>query len=148
MIMKYLPPLLIALVLILYLASVYTTESRKTEVCFDGGCIDAEIARTPDQRATGLMFQKSLPKDSGMLFVFDAEGVYPFWMKNTLIPLDILWIDSDSRIVFIARDAQPCTTTCQNIEPGVAAKYVLEINAGISEAKGIKVGDSVRIGNA
>jgi len=66
-----------------------------------------------------------------MLFVFPQDGVYPFWMKDTLIPLDMIWINNNSRIVAI-RTAHPCTTDsdCPNYNPGVISRYVLEINAG------------------
>ncbi|MCX6815196.1 MAG: DUF192 domain-containing protein, partial [Candidatus Aenigmarchaeota archaeon] len=90
----------------------------------------------------GLMDRNYLASDKGMLFVFANEGVYPFWMKNTLIPLDMIWLDSDHGVVFISRDTQPCKQDpCPTINPGKNAKYVLEVNAGVSDRIGLKEGD-------
>jgi hypothetical protein len=92
------------------------------------------------------MNRTHLDADKGMLFVFDREDVYPFWMKNTLIPLDMLWIDSNNRVVYIVRNAQPCVSDpCPIINPGKKAGYVLEINGGLANTSGIKEGDNVTI---
>lgn len=112
------------------------------EVCYKEYCFSIELARTLEERTTGLMFRKSLGENQGMLFIFDSEGNYPFWMENTLIPLDIIWINKDKKIVFINENSQPCRSkNCPLIIPGVKANYVLEINAGISQKIGLKVGD-------
>jgi uncharacterized membrane protein (UPF0127 family) len=122
------------------------TAMEKNTVCFSSHCFSVEIASTPEQRAEGLMYRSHLDADSGMLFVFPAEGDYPFWMKNTLIPLDIIWMDSQGEVVHIARDAQPCDSAdCPNIEPGKNASYVLELNAGMAEKTGLKEGDSMAL---
>lgn len=74
-----------------------------------------------------------------MLFVYDEEKKYSFWMKNTLIPLDIIWIDKDHRVVDV-QTVQPCKTEhCPSFTPKEQAQYILEINAGIAERAGIKV---------
>ena len=98
------------------------------------------------------MHRKELEKGSGMLFIFDREGIYPFWMKNTLIPLDIVWIGSDNKIVFISQNVQPCLPAkgdkflaCPTVMPPVRAKYVLELNAGMCEKDGYKIGDEAII---
>ena len=70
--------------------------------------VQAEIVDTPETIERGLMFRKSLGPNEGMLFVFEQAGFYPFWMKNTLIPLDIIWLDADWRIVSIAASVPPC----------------------------------------
>ncbi len=64
--------------------------------------LQIEVARTPEERARGLMFRPSMPPDAGMLFVFEEDVQAAFWMKNTLIPLDMIWLDRDARIVWIA----------------------------------------------
>ena len=111
------------------------------------------LAKTEPQREKGLMGVKELDKDKGMLFIFDKEGIYPFWMKNTLIPLDIIWINSDGIVVFISQNVQPClpaqagkTLICPNVIPPATAKYVLEVNAGICEEIGLKRGDHLELG--
>jgi len=79
-----------------------------------------------------------------MLFVIDKEGVYPFWMKNTKIPLDIIWINRDKAIVYISRNAPPCkTSTCPSYDPEKNAMYVIELNGGAAEEMGLLVGDKV-----
>jgi hypothetical protein len=116
----------------------------KNQVCIKEKCFSVEIAETPYKRTIGLMFRKELDKDSGMLFVFDKEGIYSFWMKNTFIPLDIIWIDKDGKAVFISENTQPCKMfDCSSIKPSENAKYVLEINAGLVKEIGLNIGDRV-----
>ncbi|MDP2909631.1 MAG: DUF192 domain-containing protein, partial [bacterium] len=87
---------------------------------------------------------ESLEEDAGMLFVFDKEDFYSFWMKNTLMPLDMIWINENNKIVYIQKNARPCETEkCQNYATPEKAKYVLEINAGLADKYGIKIGDIV-----
>lgn len=116
------------------------------QVCIKDMCFSVEISETQAQIEYGLMNRNHLDTDKGMLFVFETEGDYPFWMKNTLIPLDIIWINSNQSIVYIKKNAQPCTSGyCPSIDPGKNAKYVLEINGGLSDKYGIKVGDKANI---
>jgi len=115
------------------------------EVCFEENCFVVEIVDSVEERQQGLMFRESLDRDKGMLFIFEQSGVYAFWMKNTLIPLDIIWINSEKEIVFIAKDAQPCEAdeACQSINPGKEALYVLEVNAGVTTEINLEVGDKL-----
>ncbi|MCX6721084.1 MAG: DUF192 domain-containing protein [Candidatus Staskawiczbacteria bacterium] len=109
--------------------------------CTKDKCFYVELAKTPAELEKGLMYRAKLEDDKGMLFILGREGVYPFWMKNTLIPLDIIWIGKDKKVVFISKNSQPCgQEVCPQINPGVVASYVLEINAGISERIGLKKG--------
>lgn len=111
-------------------------------VCFERTCFQVELAVTEGQRTQGLMHRAELPADSGMLFVFAAERPYSFWMKNCLIPLDIIWLDYSRRIVHIEQDVPPCREEpCPSYRPGGNALYVLEVNAGKTAELGIKVGD-------
>jgi uncharacterized membrane protein (UPF0127 family) len=89
------------------------------------------------------MFRKSLSDNQGMLFVFEREDSYSFWMKNMLIPLDIIWIDKDKRIVDIKTDVLPCKDSCQGIMPQENSRYVLEVNAGFVEKNKVRIGDKV-----
>src|SRR4030042_2848822 len=68
---------------------------KQNQVCFKKHCFSVELAVTPEEREEGLMFRKNLDSDKGMLFIFEKEGKYGFWMKKTLIPLDIIWIDDN-----------------------------------------------------
>jgi hypothetical protein len=106
-----------------------------------------EVASTPDTRQKGLMNRSELPANSGMLFIFEGTGIYPFWMKNTLIPLDIIWLNQNKEIVHIKENAQPCETTiaaiCNTIAPLKPALYVIELNAGDVQKLSLKTGDKI-----
>ncbi|MCX6724122.1 MAG: DUF192 domain-containing protein [Candidatus Staskawiczbacteria bacterium] len=121
-------------------------QNQLGSVCFNDNCFQVELAKTKAERDRGLMYRKELGKDKGMLFVFDKSGIYPFWMKDTLIPLDMIWIDSNSKVVFIAHNVQPCKSLiCPSVFPAARAKYVLEVNSGICQDLGLKLGDVLKI---
>ncbi|MCX9083353.1 MAG: DUF192 domain-containing protein [Candidatus Methanoperedens sp.] len=115
-------------------------------VCFGSSCIDVELATTPGEMTIGLMNRTSLPENRGMLFIFDEESSHKFWMKNTLIPLDIIWLDNNEKIIFIERNTQPCyIPVCSTFGPESGSKYALEVNGGFAEKNKIEVGDIARI---
>lgn len=117
----------------------------KPELCIGEYCIDIAIADTPQKQDQWLMFVKHLPTNSWMLFVFDKEDRYIFWMKNTLIPLDMIRINKNNEIVDI-QEAVPCTTDiCQTYPWKEPASYVLEINKWLSKKRGISTWEKVRI---
>ena len=119
-------------------------------VRFKGHSFFVEVAQTADEKTQGLMFREHLDRDKGMLFVYKKEGRHSFWMKNTLIPLDIIWIDKEKIVVFIARDMQPSDKKpYSKIRPKAKAKYVLELNTGTAERIGLAKGDKLEfdIGN-
>ncbi len=99
--------------------------------------IDSQLATTPEQRATGLMYRQEMPQAEGMLFVFEQASVQCFWMKNTLLPLTAAFIADDGTIVNLA-DMQPRTTDSHCSKRPV--RYVLEMNQGWFGRKGIKPG--------
>lgn len=105
--------------------------------------IVAMVARTPEQRATGLMYRREMPAHEGMLFVFEEPATQCFWMKNTLIPLDMLFIDDGGRVVGLIERAEPLTTSPR--DPGVPCRYVLEVNGGLCHSLDVCVGDRVRL---
>lgn len=110
--------------------------------------VDAEIASTPASRAKGLMFRESMCENCGMLFVFEKSGIHPFWMKNTRIPLDMIFISENGTIVDIIENATPCPDSapaCPNYMPRAPAKFVLEVNAGFSKRNGLEIGEKVGI---
>jgi uncharacterized membrane protein (UPF0127 family) len=102
---------------------------------------EVEVVTTPETRAQGLMFRKAMPPNAGMLFIYPGEQAVSFWMKNTLIPLDMLFLKADGSIAHIAHNAVPMDET--PIDSGAAVKAVLEINGGTANALGIKEGDKV-----
>lgn len=104
------------------------------------------IADDDHERAAGLMQVNHIDDDEGMLFVFDDENVRTFWMKNTIIPLDMIFIDSGFRIVSIQKNAVPCTAgPCPTYPSVLPVMYVLEINGGLADEKNINAGDVVAI---
>ena len=100
-----------------------------------------EIADNTYERQTGLMYRKSMQNDRGMLFIFNDERPRSFYMKNTYIPLDIIYISANKTIVSIAENTNPLDET--SIPSTGPAMYVLEINAGLSKQWGLKAGDSI-----
>ncbi|MFH1978763.1 MAG: DUF192 domain-containing protein [Candidatus Aenigmatarchaeota archaeon] len=128
----------------------YTPVLRGDTVVFmtDAGQVPVfvEVADNPIKQQQGLMNRTELKKDSGMLFIFGDETMRHFWMKNTLIPLDMIFIDSDGEIVHIHKNVQPCKTTiCDTYGSNKPAKYVVEVIGGYTDKKGIDIGDKVKI---
>lgn len=101
-----------------------------------------EVMRSDAERARGLMHRRYLPEDRGMLFDFKTEQPVAMWMKNTYLPLDMIFIAKDGRIVNIAENTEPMSE--RTIASGAPSLAVLEINAGVSAKLGLKAGDRVR----
>lgn len=111
----------------------------------DGFVVSVEVAADDELRAQGLMWRDHLRPGTGMLFFFPQDGEYPFWMKNTRIPLDIIWIDANRTIVHISHDTPPCKVEdCPNYPPNAIARYVLEVAGGVARQHGLKKGDVLR----
>ena len=102
---------------------------------------EVEVVTTPETRAQGLMYREALAANAGMLFIYPGEQAVSFWMKNTLIPLDMLFLKADGSIAHIAHNAVPHDET--PIDSGAAVKAVLEVKGGTAQALGIKEGDRV-----
>ncbi len=133
--------LIIVLVIVFWFASVREIDM----VCFQKSCFHVELADTQAERELGLSNRATFSEDTGMLFIFEQEGQYGFWMKDTLIPLDIIWIDKDKQVVFIQKNAEPCKQEpCQTYNPRKNALYVLELNSGMSDKIGLKEGDKLK----
>ena len=114
-------------------ASPPATASGPRVILPDGAAIQVELATDEATRSQGLMYRDHLAEDRGMLFFFPESGEYPFWMKNTLIPLDMVWIDDQRRIAHVASNVPPCKADpCPNYPPNATAKYVLELAAGVA----------------
>jgi uncharacterized membrane protein (UPF0127 family) len=122
---------------------------QSPQVCLRDSCFDVELATTASERAQGLMFRYSLDANAGMLFIYEEERRRAFWMKNTYIPLDIIWLNRDGEVVYIAKNVQPCrdASYCPRISPDAAAAYVLEVNAGTCDAIGLRKGDAAQFYN-
>lgn len=105
--------------------------------------VRVELANTPKERAIGLMYRKELAPDHGMLFMFQKDISQPFWMKNTYISLDIIFIDNNMEIVAIHRDAKPLSE--ELIHSKKPYRYVLEVNAEFADKHGLKLHDKIRM---
>lgn len=107
-----------------------------------------EIADEPAERERGLMFRDEMAPDHGMLFIHDSEEPQSYWMKNTKIPLDILFFDHQRRLVSVQERVPPCTAgdRCPPYASEGSALYVLEINAGLAQSLGVKTGDELIFG--
>lgn len=106
--------------------------------------IAVELARTPAQRSQGLSGRTDLAESSGMLFLFDKPGMYPFWMKDMQFALDIIWIDSHRTVIGVASSVSPNTYPA-GIEPPGPVQYVLEVNAGFAASHNIVSGQKLML---
>ena len=105
--------------------------------------VRVEIVDTPPARRRGLMHRRHMPRDAGMLFVFQDVARRTFWMRDTFIALDIIFISEDRTILGIVEDARPLSDDGRAID--AASKYVLEVHAGFAREHGIAIGDTVRL---
>lgn len=120
-----------------YAQNAPQTDLQRIKLSAGMHLIDAQVAASPEQRSTGLMFRKDMPPSEGMLFVFEQPAVQCFWMKNTLLPLSAAFVADDGTIVNLA-DMKPQTTDSHcSTQP---VRFVLEMNQGWFGKKGIKAG--------
>lgn len=129
----------------LFAASAFALDKADLTIVETGGQkfhFDIEIARTPEQQERGLMFRKEMAEDAGMIFPQDSDRTMSFWMKNTYIPLDMLFVQSDGHISHIVPDATPLSEA--TIPSGGPIRAVIELNAGTAAKLGIHVGDRVQ----
>ena len=125
---------------------IKSNDKKEAQVCFKNHCFKVELALSAEEKRNGLMYRDQLDLDKGMLFIYEDEKERSFHMKDVLIPLDIIWINGENEVVFINEDTQPCKESfCQSINPKKNAKYVLEINAGLSKEIGLAVGGKMNL---
>ncbi len=111
----------------------------------DGSRIVLELAVTDEEKAQGLMFRDALAADRGMLFVFPTDGIHPFWMKNTFIPLDMIWLSASGAVVEVRADVPPCRLDpCPSYANDRPARAVLELAAGAAAKHRIAAGSVLR----
>ena len=105
--------------------------------------VNVEVANTPQSRELGLMYRRDMAADAGMLFIFPGESRQAFWMKNTPLSLDMIFIDAAHKIVGIVPDARPFST--KSLGVSTPSKYVLEVHAGFCTQHGIAAGDQIEL---
>jgi len=145
---KFLILLLIVLLILLVVGFYFIFKKEKAAVVFkkQNLVVKVEVARTILEQSRGLMGRSSLLENEGMLFVFANEFERRFWMKSTLIPLDLIFISAEKKIVEIKPNFEPCRVAdCPVYQSKEKAQYVLEVNGGFCERHGVEVGDEVEI---
>ena len=131
------------LVASLVIGYYFYSQPKTSMIEINGVTLTVELATTPEAQQQGLSDRDSMPADHGMLFIFNQDAQWGFWMHEMRFPLDIIWFDANRQAVFIEQDLQPCTpTNCPVYTPLDNAMYVLEVNAGFVAANGIRLGDS------
>ncbi len=103
--------------------------------------VEVELAKSAEERRRGLMYRQNLGPDAGMLFLFEEDEIHSFWMKNTLIPLDMIFIRNDGTVAGVVENAEPKTLSGRSID--VESRHVLEVNGGFARAHGIGAGTRV-----
>ena len=136
--------IIVLLAVVIGLGVFFFVKNRKPQVTINNKTFNVEVALTDSQREKGLAGRTQLDANSGMLFVFPKSDIYTFWMKETKIPLDIIWIDEGKVVEITTLDPQ-VGTDIPSYTPKNKANYVLEVNAGMSSENNIKVGDGVKI---
>jgi len=140
--------LIIFIILFIGIVAIRVGESLaggKKQVYIKDNSFFVELAETKQEKERGLMFRERLASDSGMLFVYNDEERRSFYMKNTYIPLDIIWVDKEKKAVFIKKNARPGNSNdYETVHPQEKAMYVLELNAGASDKAGLEVGDTLQ----
>jgi len=149
----FMPHLMTMLLLALMLAGCGGTETEGPEVLGtrkvtlpNGQTIRAEVEMTDVDMQKGMMFRDSLARGRGMLFIHQTPGLYPYWMYQVRIPLDMLWMDASHRIVEISADTPPCKTKaslCANYGGHQTAQFVLELGGGEARRLGLSLGQTL-----
>ena len=137
---------LLALPLLFLLSACASARTPWVEL--GGERFKVEVADDDAERSRGLMFRDAMPADHGMLFLHDRQEAQAYWMKNTKIPLDILYFDNERRLVSQQRDVPPCSAgdACPAYPSNAPARYVLELNAGQAARLGLEDGAELRFG--
>jgi len=135
-----------SIIFLVFLVACSSQISSSPFVEFNNSKFFVEIADEPREWQTGLMFVENLPKNEGMLFIFNDSAPRTFWMKNTLIPLDMIFIDENFVVVDVKENVPPCESDpCQTYPSEKSPKFVLELNAGSVKENNISVGAVMRM---
>ena len=117
--------------------------TNTTRIAFAGVTLTVDLARTSAEQERGLSYRDSMAPDHGMLFVFDHEATWGFWMHEMRFPLDIIWFNSQRQVVHFEQNLKPCTPQdCPAFTPSSKAMYVLEVNAGFVESHNVTLGQA------
>ena len=132
------------LILFIFISGCKSSNIRR-RVCIKDYCVKAEVVDNEVSRERGLMSRDRLGQDQGMLFIFEKSGICSIWMKNMLLPLDIIWISQERKIVYFTENAQPCSSDpCPVFTPLNPARYVLEVNSGFIKSHRLHIGEAFK----
>ncbi len=137
-------PLFLAILLPAFMVAKVSAEERKTIRLYfpNGESVLAELALSGEERQRGLMFRDGMAPSQGMLFAFEEDATHSFWMKNMRFSIDMIWLDRERRIVYMAKRVPPCRKDpCPFYSPVLPARFVLELAAARSDELGLKPGD-------
>ncbi len=136
----------VSLGLVIIIFYVFGRPQQPAQVCTANTCVDVEVVSGKKDTERGLQGRQGLGPNKGMLFVFDHDDRYRFWMKDVKFPIDIIWLDRQDRIVAVGENVPPCVADpCPVYMPPAEARYVLEVGAGFSRAHGLKPGGRVKV---
>lgn len=134
------------LISLLAFAGLMGAENRFITIFVQSKPFNTEIADTAEKHARGLMFRTQIKADYGMLFVFAEEEIRSFWMKNTLIPLDMIFLNNEKQVIDLFCSVPPCRSDpCPSYTSALPARYVLEIAGGTAKRLKLKIGDKIFI---
>jgi len=135
------------IILFFFVLTSCTPKSHQAILILPTKKISLELALTPSEQAQGLSDRSNLPENQGMLFIFPQEKELTFWMKGMYFPLDMIWLNKNNEVVDVSLNQQPCgpNVACPIIMPKVPAKSVIEVNAGVVEKYGIKIGQRLSV---
>jgi len=135
---------LFTIITFLLISFLFMKDKETSIVCIKNNCFEVEIVKSISDKKKGLSFRDNLEQNAGMLFVYEKEGLYSFWMKDMNFPLDIIWINKDKKVVYMKESTQPCTAdNCTSLKPKEKAIYILEVNSGLINKYNIKIGDNL-----
>jgi hypothetical protein len=134
---------LVILILLVVAVGYFVFQPRSNvRIMIDGVVLDVDLATTQAEQEKGLSGRASMPPDHGMLFIFQSEDYWSFWMHEMKFPLDMIWFNSSRQAVFFEQSLPPCNpTACPVFTPSAKAMYVLEVNAGFVSAHKVSLGD-------
>ena len=133
----------VLVVAVLSISYYVSNEPKTAQIEFAGVILTVELATTPAEQQQGLSDRSSMPEDHGMLFIFNQQTEWSFWMHDMEFPLDIIWFNASRQMVFIEPDLPPCPpSSCPVYTPPVNAMYVLEVNAGFAAANHVELGET------
>ncbi|HEY8992346.1 MAG TPA: DUF192 domain-containing protein [Candidatus Microsaccharimonas sp.] len=133
----------LVLILVALVASYMTTNFQPTtEVRIGSGVFNTGLATTDSVRKKGLSGVENLDASGGLLMVFQADSAWGIWMKDMKIPIDIIWLNNEKKVIYIVTDASPDLGTSKIFTPNDPARYVLEVQAGSVKRSAIKIGDT------